>query len=154
MESMKRAREILYSVLEYALAAMFIRGGIRILFFDVEPVALPGILAYLVGEAAIFVYGAMFLLTGLLLIFAKLAKKKTLHKTILMVMYLTCIYVFALSVAINGIVIGQLLTVVIGVVAAALWIRWKFKTEYISPTEFDKTLEELRDDLPPSHNKE
>lgn len=147
---MKRVREILYSVLEYVLAAMFIRGGVRILFFGTEPVALPGILSYLVGEAAIFVYGAMFLTTGVALLYAKWFKKKRLHKFILMFMYLTCIYVLVLAILINGLGWNLLLTVGVGVTAAALWIRWKFKTEYISPDEFDKTLEELRDDLPPS----
>lgn len=148
-----KKREIFYSIVEYVLAALWIRGGINILFFDVEPVALPGVFTYLVGDVAIYVYGCMFLLTGLSLLYAKWWKKKTLHKFTLMFMYLTCLYVFALSVAIFGIATSQILTVVAGISSAALWVRWKFKTEYINPDEFDKTLEELRNDLPPN-NKE
>lgn len=148
-----KKREIFYSVLEYILAALWIRGGVNILFFGVEPVTLPGFLTYLVGAEAIVVYGCLFLLTGLSLLYAKWWKKKTLHKYVLMVMYLTCIYVLVLAVLINGLSSGLLLTIFAGVTSAALWIRWKFKTEYIDPGEFDKELEELRSDLPPN-NKE
>lgn len=140
---MKRAREIVYSLVEYVLAALFIRGGINVLFFDVEPATLPGYLTYLVGEAAIFIYGAMFLVTGLLLLYAKWFRKKRCHKFALLVMYLTCIYVFVLSVMINGLSTGIILTVVVGIASAALWVRWKFKTEYIDINAFKKEIRQL-----------
>lgn len=148
-----KKREIFYSIVEYLLAALWIRGGINILFFDVEPVALPGIFTYLVGAEAIIVYGALFVLTGLAMVYAKLAKKKTLHKYVLMTMYLTCLYVLIIAIAVNGLHWGLWLTILAGIVSAALWVRWKFKTEYINPDEFDKTLEELRDDLPPNRKE-
>lgn len=140
---MRKAREIFYNVLEYVLAFMFIRGGANILFFGVEPIVLPGILAYLVGEFAILGYGIMFLLTGLALLYAKWFKKKGLHKFVLLFMYLTCIYVLVLAIMINGLGWNLLITVAVGVTAAALWIRWKFKTEYISSAQFEKEIEEL-----------
>lgn len=140
---MKKTLEIFYSLVEYVLAAMFIRGGIRILFLGVEPIQLPGLLTYLVGEFAIFAYGCMFLFTGLLLLYGKWFKKKRCHKTALLTMYLTCIYVLVLAILINGLSSGLLVTVAVGVASAALWMRWKFKTEYIDGKEFKKEIEQL-----------
>lgn len=151
---MRKAREIFYNVLEYVLAFMFIRGGINVLFGTTEPLQLPGLLTYLVGEAAIFVYGASFLATGLLLLYGKWFKKKRVHKTALLIMYLTCIYVLVLAIMLNGLSYGLLVTVAVGVVSAALWMRWKFKTEYLSSKQFSDAVESLRDDLPPSYDKE
>lgn len=137
----------IYSILEYVLAAMFIRGGLRILFFGVEPIQLPGILTYLVGEAAIFAYGAIFLFVGLLLIASKLLKHEGLHQFSLLSMYLICIYVLVLAIMINGLGWGLLLTVAVGITAAALWVRCKLKADYLDGTELAAMRHE--EQLPP-----
>lgn len=144
---MRKYVDILCSVLEYVLAFMFIRGGLNILFGEVEPITLPGILTYLVGDAAIFVYGALFLTTGLLLLYGKWLKRRRVHRASLMIMYLTCIYVLVLAIMINGLAPGLLVTVAVGVVAAALWMRWKFKTEYLDHEQFQASVSEMRADL-------
>lgn len=134
---------------EYVLAALFIRGGINVIL-NAEPLVLPGIFTYLVGPVAILVYGALFLLTGLLMLYAKIGKRKRLHKHVLMTMYLTCIYVFILAVLLNGFTTGLLMTIAVGFVSAYLWLRWKIRTEYLDPAYFHKMTAELRDDLPPN----
>lgn len=135
--------DMLCTVLEYALAFMFIRGGLLILISG-ESLVLPGILTYLVGAEAIVVYGAMFLITGILLVYAKLAKAKRLHKFILLFMFLTCVYVIALSIVINGLAPRLLISLTVALVSGAMWLRWKFRTEYIDTHTFkEETKKEL-----------
>lgn len=142
-----RKLDILYSVLEYVLAFMFIRGGFNILTNEIEPLTLPGLLTYLVGDAAIFVYGAAFLLTGLLLLYGKWMKQRRIHKFSLLVMYLTCIYVLVLAILLNGMDPGLLITVAVGLTAAALWVRFKFVTEYLDHDQFKQEVSDIRDEL-------
>lgn len=130
------------SGLEYILALMFIQGGIRTLLFA-DPVVLPGIFSYLVGSAAVYVYGALFLTSGLLLLYAKIRKHKKLHKHLLMAMFLTCVYVLILALAINGFVPRLILTVSVGAVAAYSWLRWTIRTEYINPKDFASDIDKL-----------
>lgn len=135
MYSMKNFVENLCHVLEYFLAFMFIQGAVRILAFGADPVALPGFFSYLVGDVAIVVYALSWLVMGSLLIYSKWFSQPKVHKWSLFAMYVTCVYVLALSVAINGIVIGQLLSLSVGIIAAGLWLRWKVRTEYMTKQE-------------------
>lgn len=135
--------DIGFHVVEYILAALFIRGGALIFFLAVAPLEVPAILTYLVGEVAIKVYGLAFFATGVLLLIAKWFKQKALHKWILFTMWLTCVYVFALSSALTGFNWDQWLTVVCALASSAAWLRWKLKTEYIDPKEFNEELATL-----------
>lgn len=140
--------KIIYSLLEYVLAFMFIRGGLRILFFGTEPIQLPGILTYLVGEFAIFAYGAIFLFVGILLIASKLLKHEGLHQFSLLLMYLICIYVLVLAIMINGLGWGLLITVAVGITAAALWVRCKLQSDYLTGKELAEIRHEQEEPPP------
>lgn len=124
-----------YSILEYVLAALFIRGGVMIFLFF-EPPEAPSILTLLVGEAAIYGYGIFFAMTGLALLYAKLCKNKKVHKWALFAMFIICCYVFGLSVAIAGLSMDLATTVIVGIASAVLYLRWKMRTEYVDPAEF------------------
>lgn len=140
-------KDKLYSAVEYVLAALFIYGGFNSLFSDPLETFSP-VYDLLAGQEAIYVYAIIFLATGFSLLIAKLFKYKKVHRVSLAVMYLTCLYVLILSYLIGVLSAGSLLTVFAGVAAAACWVRWKLKTEYIDPDHFSAELEDLRDDLP------
>lgn len=132
------------SALEYLLAFMFIQGGIKVFLFS-EPLVLPGIFMYLVGQYAIYLYGLIFFLSGAALAFAKFKNRKKWHKYSLMAMYLECIYVIILSTALNGLTLGLSSTFVVAIASGYLWLQWKFKTEYIDPKDFFDDRAELRE---------
>ena len=128
-----RMRLRIEGAVEYFLAFLFMWGGFNALGAEVP--SLTGPLALLVGQYVIYFYAAFFFFTGALLLYAKLRKKKYAHKSALVLMYLTCVYVTILSIAIDGITFGLLPNILVGVAAAYLWIRWKFRTEYFDPNE-------------------
>lgn len=137
---MRKYKELFYSLLEYILAGMFIQGGVKVFFFS-EPLVLPGIFHYLVGSFAIDLYGITFFLIGCSLLAGKWLKKKSLHKFSLLTMYLVCVYVLVLAIMLHGLGWNLLTTVLVGVTAAGLWMRWKFKTEYISTENFRSAVD-------------
>lgn len=120
--------------IEYFLALLFMWGGINALSAEIP--ALSGVTAFLVGKYFIYFYAAFFFFTGALLLYAKLRKRRNAHKTALVIMYLTCVYVTVLSIAISGITFGLIPNLAVGIVSAYLWLRWKFRTEYFDPKTY------------------
>lgn len=95
-------------------------------------------------------YTSLYTLQAALLAFSKWRKKKRMRKYVLMFIYLTGFFTSILAIFAYGWDARLIDNVLVACTAAVCWLYWTFKTEYISPDEFDKTLEELRDDLPPS----
>lgn len=137
-------RERFYGLLEYVLAFLFIRGGLSIFLFAVAPLQVPAVLTLLTGDFAINVYGLFFALTGVALLLAKWFKRAKVRKWTLFTMFIICCYVFGLSVAIDGLSTDQWLTVVVGIVSGALYLRWKMLTEYVSKEEYEVDHERNR----------
>lgn len=146
---MQKILNVTQSIFEYLISLLFIYGGLSLIG---QP-ALEGegvIVLVFGGQIALYIYMVWFILLGVGLIFAKIAKKKKLHKNMLLSMYLTTIYTATLATAIFGFSLLNILDdIVIGVLTAIFWIRWKFRTEYIDPNVFYREIEDLRDDLPP-----
>lgn len=119
-------KKFLENAAEYVLALLFIVGGINVLLFS-NPIILPPDVFYqfLVGQLAIYVYGALFTITGLALLIAKWLGKDRVHTDVIMIMYLICVYVFTLSLVIYGLTGDLISTVLTGIVAAVLWLRRK-----------------------------
>lgn len=146
---MRRFFDKAQSFTEYVIAALFIYGGLSLIGHP--PIEAEGVLWILLGgTGALYVYMVWFLFLGSALLYAKLRQRKKLHKNILLCIYLTTIYTATLAVAFFGFHITHILDdLVVGLLSALFWIRWKFRTEYIDPVEFQKTIEKYRDDLPP-----
>lgn len=104
-----------------------------------------GVLGFLLSEPIILViYATWFALMAFGLAYSKIRKKKKLHKHSLMAMYLTTIYTAVLSVAAGVGLVAIIDDIIIGLIAAACWMRWKFRTEYIGPKQFEDDVRELR----------
>lgn len=145
---MRKFKDYLAHFLEWALVALFALGSIQTI--GAPPLTGEGFLVvWLGGEAALIVYGVWFGAIAVWLALSKIFRWKQAHKNALAAIYLTTIYTFSLAWAIFGLDWSLIDDVVVGVVAAALWLRWKLKTEYIDPNQFEDELAELRDDLPP-----
>lgn len=116
---------------EWLLVVLFVGASVSELTYA-EP-AVEGVLSFLfAGPVVSIIYAVWFALMAIALAYSKIRKRKRLHKHALMAMYLTTIYTIALSCAV-GAGFGIIDDVIIGLIAAACWMRWKFRTEYISP---------------------
>ena len=137
-----------YSVLEFVLVVMFVQGGVNTFFAN--PLHNPSpFLAAIAGQKAIYFYAVVFFLTGVVLLYAKWAKKKKLKSAMLQTMFLTCVYVLFASWALVGIQPGMIITVVTGAVSLACYLHWRLKIAYLDPQEFYDSTEHLRHDRPP-----
>jgi hypothetical protein len=101
-----------------------------------EP-ATSGVLGYLFSDPHIaWIYAVWFVLMALALLASKIWHWQRIHKYALMAMYLTTIYTVSLALALFGTGGAVIDDAIIGAVAAACWLRWKFKTEYVDWEEF------------------
>lgn len=132
---MRKILDILQHALEYGLIVVWALAGLSEVIY---PETLPeGALAFLASSTVGYVYAVLFIGMAMMLLYSKWFRKPKTHKHALMAMYLTTIYTIVLAVAIFGIgaaYIGD--DVVIGAVAAFCWLRWKFKTEYLTRDQF------------------
>lgn len=144
--STNRILDRIQAVVEYLVCLVFLNSAAQL--FYTPSIAGKGILFMLGTHTALVVYAVWFIFWALALVYAKVKKKKKLHRNALMVLYLTTVYTAILTAAIIG-VPDAIDDMVLGVIIAACWLRWKFKTEYLSPDFFRASTEHMRDDLPP-----
>lgn len=139
---MARYYDRIHSWSEWLVALVMIFGGISLFFSD--PVSTGGPITRVLGSlAAGIIYGVIFSFSGLVLMFSKYLKKKKTHKYALMAIYLISIYTFALEVALIGWSWFLLDSVAIFLMTGIAWVRWKHKTEYLDPDEFQKFVREI-----------
>lgn len=124
--AMKRLKRYIIDGSEFLLAFLFIQGGIRVLGVDELP-DVPGALRYLTSQDAIYFYGVLWILTGIGLAYSKICRKKAVHGLTLMIMYLSCVYVLVLGMAINGIHWRMLTTLGISFLSGGLYLRWRYR---------------------------
>lgn len=141
---MEKFKNAVAQVGEFALILVYIAAAIGEVTSS-EPIT-QGVLGWLFSNHQItWVYAVWFIVMALALLASKIFKKRKLHKYALAAMYLTTVYTISLSLALFGLEGAAIIDDgIIGAVAAACWLRWKFKTEYINPKQFSKDLHDLR----------
>lgn len=148
---MTTRKDKVYSFFEYLLVIIFILGAVSLI--GAPPLAAEGIVKLMLGgKIAIYFYITWFAILSILLFTAKVFNRKVMHKNTLMLMYLTTIYTAIIATYISGFsLIGIVDDIIIGLVAGVCWLRWKFRTEYIDPTDFHRDIQKIRnqDDLTP-----
>lgn len=146
---MRRTKDIAQHIVEYLLIVVFALAAYGEIAY--EDAVTEGVLGFLFSDPLITtIYAVWFALLALGLLFAKIRRKKKLHKHVLAAMYLTTVYTISLSWAAFGFGISDVIDDgVIGFAAAVCWLRWKILTEYIDPKQIYNETVEVRDDLPP-----
>jgi hypothetical protein len=123
---MKRAAGVIASISEYLIAALFVWGGVTV--YDEAAVNSEyNVLDPLLGRTAIVLYATIFLTLGLTLAAGKLFKLRRTHGHSLFVITLVIIYVVILNLLLGETWVDQLANMVLGLVTAALWLRWRYK---------------------------
>lgn len=108
------------------------------------PVDVSGPLTFLyTSRISLLLFGLIFFLSGLALLYGKIRKSRRWTGHGLFAIYM-CFTFFA---ALNYVAIGELTSwignLIAAVVVGSLWLRWRFKTQYINPNHFIRDIEEL-----------
>lgn len=124
-------------VVEWMVIVALILGGVSLIFAD--PITSGSALFNLLGsKGAGIVYAVMFFVGAVGLAYGKLARRRRVHGWALMYIYLMFIFTIILETAILGWSIYSIDNIVGVLLAGACWLRWKFKTEYITLTRFER----------------
>lgn len=124
--------ETVYNIVEWLIVLVTIVGGISLLFAD--PITSGSFIADILGtKSAGLAYFASLFVPGVCLGVAKVRKLRALHKYSLMSVYLVSIWLVVIETILLGPTFFVIDEIVLGVAAAACWLRWKFKTEYLPP---------------------
>lgn len=93
---------------------------------------------------ATVIYSTIYAGQALALAYAKLRKRKTLRKHLLLFIYLFSFFTTVLAIGLSrGFDVRLIDNFLVVIISAGCWLYWKFKTEYIDPKEFEKELAEL-----------
>jgi len=128
----------------FAFLSWLIVFGLLFAAFQVATLPSTGLgpVAQTLGVATMkALYAGIYSFQAILLAYAKLFKKKKMRKGVLMSIYLFMGFTTILSIGISGWTWKFLDNALISITAAACWLHWKFRTEYIDPAEFDKELD-------------
>lgn len=140
----RRAGLVLIQVLEWLIAIYMLLGGVSTAFSPTRPFdgALGAVFA---SRTSLVIIGVIIFLSGLLLLTGKIFSKKKLHGYGLLAIYLVNVFILFLEIIVFQMeVIRWVESVLLAALCAILWLRWKFKTEYIDMKEIRKLRQEVR----------
>lgn len=133
---MKRAGEFAISVFKYIIAGyMILAGAVTMVDSGDSTVSALGFIYN--TRIGLIIVGLVVLTSGVVLLYGKLRKSKKWTGRGLFYVYLC----FAFAAILNFVAYAGDWTFWLGnalsaLVTGALWLRWKFKTEYINPNHF------------------
>lgn len=141
-----RLRRILFwdnvfSTLSWGIVFFLIWAAIGLWLF---PPTGAGPVAGAVGIlASQIVYSTIYSVEALVLAYAKWKRKKNLRKKVLLVIYLTGMFTFLLSLSLIGFHWKIVDNFAVSLLAGICWLHWKSKTEYIDPKQFQKIADPM-----------
>lgn len=135
---------------KYFLAAIMVVEGIATMFSPLEPLGGSFGLLYS-SRIALICFGLVFVASGLTLLYGKIRKKRKWVGNGL----LSIAGCFLFGALLNGFTLGWpvgawLWNAILALIVSALYLRWRFKTEYVDPNHFVDDVDGMRHDGPPS----
>lgn len=126
---MKTFGRVLYALMEYSLGLMFVYLG----YLEFTASVLTGTALHLLlgGEVALVVYGVWFTILGFMLIVTNVLGLVRCRKLILLVMYLTAIYLSILNMVLFGFTLLVVDDLVVGLWSASLWMKLTLNSKYV-----------------------
>lgn len=121
--------KIIFALMEFSLGLTFVYLG----YLEFTASVLTGTALHLLlgGEIALVIYGTWFTVLGVMLIMANIFGWVRCRKLILLVMYLTAIYLSILNMVLFGFTMLVLDDFIVGIWAATLWMKLKLKSDYV-----------------------
>jgi peptidoglycan/LPS O-acetylase OafA/YrhL len=132
-------------------AFKYLISGYMMLVGALTPFAPPEHTAHLswlyATHAGLFVAGVVIFLSGAALMYGKVRRSKRWVGKGLMYVYMCFVFATLLNfVAYNGDWTVWVGNAIVALITGALWLRWKFKTQYINKNHFKRDIEELTKD--------
>lgn len=126
---MKNIGRFFSALMEYGLGLAFLYAG----YLEFTASVLTGTALHLLlgGELALVIYGTWFTILGISLIAANVFGWTKARKLILLIMYLTAIYLSILNMVLFGLTVLVVDDLVIGLWAATLWLKLKLTSDYV-----------------------
>lgn len=141
---MGKILETAISIFKYLLALFMMLAGVLTAIGPLTP--MDGALGLIYStRISLVTFGIIFFLSGAALLYGKIKRCRKWTGWGLMAIY--CCFTFAtlLNFIAFGVAPSEWLGNAIGmVVVGALWLRWRFKTEYINPNHFAKDIYKLQ----------
>jgi hypothetical protein len=126
------------------LSLAMMLGGFTTALSPVEP--LNGALGFIFSSRiTLVVFGVMFFVSGVAVLYGSIRKRKALVGRGLMFIYLITLFTFLLELVAFPGISNWIDNFVISLVAAACWLWWKFRTEYLSMGEIRRMRQELQE---------
>lgn len=132
------------SVFKYILGGFMVIAGLQTMF---APITIVGdaLGAFFLNRLLLVLFGLIFASCGVTLLYGKIRRSRRWTGRGLMGIYLCFVFGTIINIATNGFLpatwVGNF---VLSLITGALWLRWKFKTEYINPLHFVDEVVELK----------
>lgn len=94
-------------------------------------------------RASLVAFGVFFAFAGATLLYGKFRRRRKAHGYGLMLIYLSFLFAGIITLVTFNIV-EALPNLIFAALTGALWLRWKFKTEYIQSGQFTDDIVEIR----------
>ena len=136
--------ENVISGFKYLLSVMMMGSGILTTIAPITQV--DGALGFIYStRISLVFFGIIFFICGLILLCGKIRKSKKWTGKGLLYIYLCFLFATLINMAAFGFFpvghwIGNL---IFAIITGLLWLRWKFKTEYVNPNHFHTDIQEL-----------
>lgn len=126
---MKTIGRVLSAFMEYGLGLIFLYLG----YLEFTASVLTGTALHLLlgGELALIIYGTWFTVLGVMLLVANVLCLTKARKIILLIMYLTAIYLSILNMVLFGFTMLVVDDLAVGLWAATLWLKLKLQSDYV-----------------------
>jgi len=131
------------SAIKYLLAIFMMVAGVMTAFAPIDPSSAEALGWLYNSRHALVFYGASFFASGFALLWGKIRKSRKWTGRGLLLIYLSFLY----AAMLNGVAWGfmnleaWLPNVIMACLVGALYLRWRFQTEYINPKHFTRDLE-------------
>lgn len=132
------------SGVKYAIALLVMLAGASAMFAPLTPISGPLGLLY-ATRWGLVLFGVVTVASGLALFIGKVIRSKKLTGRGLMACYMCLLF----ATIIQGLAFmwdpgTWLLNAIFTIITGALWLRWKFKTEYVNPKHFREEVARMR----------
>lgn len=129
---------------KYALAVFMMYAGVATCIAPLTPAS--GSLGFLYStRISLVIFGIIFFISGFMLFYGKVTKSRYWTGKGLLAIYLCFVFATVLNfIATTGTAGFWMPNAIAAIITGALWLRWKFKTEYINPHHFREDIRKLK----------
>lgn len=142
----ERFWERVISVFKYIVACYMIIAGALTIFMPSDNTVNPKVSLVFGHKISIVIIAIAILASGVVLLIGKIKKNRVLTGRGLFAVYLCFFFATILNaIAYYGDPTTWVSNLIMAIIMGLLWLRWKFKTEYVNPHHFRQEALDLKE---------